>query len=118
MKSIEPNSRIIPVEDPVSGPEEVMIHPIPLPREEISIPVPPQRGRRGRHRAESRSWTGFADKVLQSWPATLRLAVLLMILLAGLAMIAAVIGIATPLLLVAGGYQMRQWLRRKPRANQ
>jgi hypothetical protein len=89
-----------------------MIHPIPLPREESAIPAAPQRGR---HR---NSWPGFADKVLQSWPATLRLAVLLAILLAGLAMIAAAIGIATPLLLVAGGYQMRQWLRRKPRANQ
>jgi hypothetical protein len=95
MKSIEPHSRINPAENPATDQEEVIIPVVPLSRGTL------------------------ADRVLQSWPITLRLAVLLAILLAGLAATAAV-GFATPLLLVAGGYQMRRWLRRNPgnKANQ
>jgi hypothetical protein len=106
MKIIEPHSRINPAEDPESGQEEGVIQPIPLPR----AVAPARRPRR--HRAEGRSWPATLERVLRTWPTTLRLALLLAILLAGLAAIAAAAGLASPLLLIAGGHQARKWVRR------
>jgi hypothetical protein len=104
MKIIEPHSRINPAEDPDRGQEDAVIQPIPLPRDGAA-----RRPRR--HRAEDRSWPATLERVLRSWPTTLRLALLLAILLGGLAAIVAAAGLASPLLLVAGGHQLRRWRR-------
>lgn len=114
MNIIEPHSRINPPEDPVPEPEGVIVRPIPLPRDG-ETDRRPVRAQRGRHRAESRSWPSLLNRVLRSWPATLRLALLLAILLVGLAVIVAAAGIATPFLVIAGGYQARRWFRRDDR---
>jgi hypothetical protein len=107
MKSIEPHSRINPAEDSGRGQEDAVIQPIPLPRTGASARRP------RRHRAEDRSWTATLERVLRSWPTTLRLALLLAILLTGLAAIVAAAGLVSPLLLlIAGGHQARKWVHR------
>ncbi len=108
MKIIGPQSRINPAEDPDRGQEDAVIQPIPLPRDGGATRRPRRR------RAEDRSWPAILERVLRSWPTTLRMALLLAILLGGLAAIVAAAGLASPLLLIAGGHQLRRW-RRDPR---
>lgn len=42
---------------------------------------------RGRHRRRSRSWLCLAERILADWPTTLRTSLLLLILIAGLAIV-------------------------------
>jgi hypothetical protein len=62
-------------------------------RPEVVKPVPLPRT--GRHRAEDTCWLGLAGRVLQSWPMTLRLAVLVMLVVA-MAVIAMALGFVHP----------------------
>jgi hypothetical protein len=107
MTIIEPHSPINPADDTNPDDSEVVIQPIPLPRDGAAARRP-----RGRHRVEDRSWPATIERILRSWPVTLRTALLLAVLLLGIAAIAAASGLAGPLLFVAGGYQARRWLRR------
>jgi hypothetical protein len=110
MAIIEPHSQINPADDANRGESEVVIQPIPLPRDGGSARRP-----RSRHRAEDRSWPATLERILRSWPTTLRTALLLAVVLLGIAAVAAASGLAGPLLFVAGGYQARRWLHRDGR---
>lgn len=71
------------------------------------------RARPGRHHATDGSWLGLAERVLRPWPVTLRLAVLLLVLATGTATVAAAIGVAGQLLLVAVGFGVHRRHRRR-----
>lgn len=70
------------------------------------------RSRGGRHRLDDTSWLGLLERVLCSWPITLRVALLLVILLTGTAAIATAVGIVGQLLLAALCYRARRFGRR------
>ncbi|MPZ84031.1 MAG: hypothetical protein GEV28_28005 [Actinophytocola sp.] len=67
----------------------------------------------GRHRAGADSWMDLAERSLQSWPITLRVALLLVVLFTGTAAVAAVLGVAGQLVLAALGLRAHQRHRRR-----
>ncbi|SFO06418.1 hypothetical protein [Amycolatopsis rubida] len=58
------------------------------------------KGRGGRHELADTTWLGRLERLLQSWPVTLRLALLIVVVLTGTAAIAATLGIGGQLALV------------------
>jgi hypothetical protein len=68
---------------------------------------------RGQHELESRTWLDLAERVLYSWPITLRVAALLAILLTGTAAVAAALGVGGQLLLAALALRTRLNSRRR-----
>ena len=57
----------------------------------------------GRHRRPTESWLDVLEGALNSWPVTLRLAVLIVVLATGAAAVAAAVGVVGQLLLTALG---------------
>jgi hypothetical protein len=75
------------------------------------VPSPRADGA-GRHQLVDHSWLGFAERVLQSWPITVRLAVLVLVLITGTAALAAAVGVVGQLALAGLGLRAH-WLRRQ-----
>jgi hypothetical protein len=72
--------------------------------------------RRGRHELHDRTWLDLLERVLCSWPITLRVVVLLVVLLTGTAAAAMTLGVGGQLLFAALGlYARRTSQRRRPR---
>jgi hypothetical protein len=119
--SIEPASKIIPAEGPAALPPStprtvIIIHAGPWSHgnRQASLPAKPRRQsprRGGKHRADDSSLLDLPERVLTSWPITLRLALLLLILLTGTAVIAAAAGLVNEFLLAALSYCIRHKLR-------
>ncbi|HEV7647308.1 MAG TPA: hypothetical protein VGP26_04025 [Actinophytocola sp.] len=72
----------------------------------------------GRHHVDESSWLDVAERVLHSWPITLRLAILMVVLATGTAVVAAVVGVACQLALAGLGIRARVRRRRRVRALQ
>lgn len=75
------------------------------------VRTPRRRRRRtksGRHQLEDRTWLGLLERVLQSWPITLRVVLLLAVLITGTVVIAAVLGVAGQLLLAVLGFRAQR----------
>lgn len=75
-----------------------------------------QPRRRGRHELADRPWFDLAERMLHSWPITLRVAVLMAVLLTGTAAVAAALGVGGQLLLAALGLRTRLNTRRRTTA--
>jgi hypothetical protein len=67
----------------------------------------------GRHHLDESSWLDLAERVLHSWPISLRLAILMVVLATGTAAVAAVVGVVCQLALA--GLGIRAWVRRRRR---
>ena len=57
---------------------------------------------------DDRSWLRLVERVLASWPATLRLALFLLILFTGIAVVATALGVAGQILLTVLGFRIRK----------
>jgi hypothetical protein len=122
--SIERTPRINPAESPEMSPQRVrrltvVIHdfgggrgvrvdppaPAHLDRQadRVTVRLDPERSSATRHHRRDASWLGLAERVLHSWPITLRLAVLVVVLATGTAAVAAVVGVAGQLFLAGLG---------------
>lgn len=131
--TIDGTSPTNPAEAPGASPQRVpritlVIHNLPdkpvHPTVPTVTPAPTNRGqagarpattwhRSGKHRLEEPPWLGLADRVLTSWPITLRLALLMGVLLTGTAALAAIVGVGGQLLLAALGLQARRERQRR-----
>ena len=71
---------------------------------ELAIPRPrkDEPGREPPPRADERSWPAVANRALRSWSVTARAAVLLVVLLTGLAGIACLLNVDAPVLFFSG----------------
>jgi len=78
---------------------------------EVSRRVHHQPG--GRHELIDSTWFGRLERLLQSWPITLRLALLVAVVLTGTAAVAATLGIGGQLALAALGLRARLSSRRR-----
>jgi hypothetical protein len=67
----------------------------------------------GRHRLDDSPWLDLLERVLTSWPITLRVTVLLVVLVTGTAAVAATLGIGGQLLLGTLGLHARRGRRRR-----
>src|SRR5262245_44024956 len=67
----------------------------------------------GRHRVNDSPWLGLVERVLTSWPITLRVVALLIVLLTGTAAVAATLGIGGQLLLATLGLRTRRARRHR-----
>lgn len=100
------------------------IRPAPGPRAATGTPMAHERSRRqrqadtGRHHLDESSWLDVAERVLHSWPITVRLAALMIVLATGTAAVAAVVGVACQLALAGLGIRARVRRRRRVRAFQ
>ncbi len=94
-------------------PAAVLVNPAAMTRQPST---PPRRSRGGRHQLDSSPWLDLAERILCSWPITLRVTVLLAVLLTGTAALAAALGIGGQLLLAALGLQARLNSRRRAAA--
>lgn len=113
MSSIERQPAINPPEDRDDGPARtvVVVHagrPEPEHAQEGA-----DRARAGRHRVGGGSWLDLVERSLQSWPITLRVALLLVVLFTGTAAVAAVLGVAGQLVLAGLGLRAHQRHRRR-----
>ena len=72
----------------------------------------------GRHHLDESSWLDVAERVLNSWPITVRLAALMIVLATGTAAVAAVVGVVCQLVLAGLGIRARVRRRRRVRAFQ
>lgn len=74
-----------------------------------------RRSGTGRHHLRDHSWLGLVERVLLSWPVTLRLALLIAVLVTGTAALAAVVGVVGQVLLALLGLRTQrlrqEWLR-------
>ncbi|MBB5851352.1 hypothetical protein ACFQ05_39315 [Amycolatopsis umgeniensis] len=80
----------------------------------MTLPEPEPKHRRdrsGRHELVDATWFGRLERLLQSWPPTLRLALLIAVVLTGTAAIAATLGIGGQLALIALSLVERRKLR-------
>lgn len=89
----------------------------PEPASPVLAPVPasaavvgplPRQPRGGRHEFVDPTWFGRLERLLQSWPITLRLALLVVIVLTGTAAVAAAIGIGGQLALAVLSLRARR----------
>jgi hypothetical protein len=83
----------------------------PAPTAEAGQLVRQQRG--GRHELVDSTWFGRLERLLHSWPITLRLALLVAVVLTGTAAVAATLGIGGQLLLAALSLRARGDHRRR-----
>jgi hypothetical protein len=77
----------------------------------VIVRLDPDRVGAARHHRKEASWLGLAERVLHSWPITLRLAVLVVVLATGTAAVAAAVGVAGQLFLA--GIGLRAHRRRR-----
>ena len=99
--SIEQESLINPLQPSGRTRITVVIHDYgncPLDEPPVAV-VLPARPAGGRHRAPEPSGWEVADRVLGSWPITLRLAFLFLVLITGTAVLAATVGVVGQLVL-------------------
>ena len=134
MSTIDGTSPTNPAEVPGGSPQRVpritlVIHGLPtgdssLPavrRHRASAPAPtPEAGqqlvsqrRDGRHGLVDSTWFGRLERLLQSWPITLRLVLLVAVVLTGTAAVAATLGIGGQLLLAALSVRAERERRRQ-----
>ena len=110
MSSIEPQPSINPPADGRVERTVLVVHlPTPAHTDDCA-----DRCRTGRHRAGAESWFDLLERALQSWPITLRMAVLVLVLVTGTAAVAAALGVAGQLLLIALGLRAHRRRRRPP----
>jgi hypothetical protein len=114
--SIEQGTSINPLDPPGTTPQcrwiTVVIHEFGEPG---VLAVPGTAGSRpagGRHRAPESPWD-VVDRVLGSWPLTLRLAFLFLVLITGTVVLAAAVGVVGQLVLA--GIAFRTQCRRRSR---
>lgn len=88
---------------------------VPTPAQLRKLSEPARHGR-GRHQLADRPWFDLAERVLYSWPITLRVVVLLVVLFTGTAALAAALGVGGQLLLAALGLRTRLHTRRRTTA--
>jgi hypothetical protein len=102
------------------------IRPAPDPEAMTDAPAarerwwPGQRrpGETGRHHLDESSWLDVAERVLHSWPITVPLAALMIVLATGTAAAAAAVGVACQLALAGLGIRARRRGRKRVRALQ
>lgn len=128
MSTIDGTSPTNPAEVPGGSPQRVpritlVIHGLPtgdsslaaVPHHSAPAPVPtPEAGqllrqrRSGRHELVDSTWFGRLERLLQSWPITLRLALLVAVVLTGTAAVAATLSIGGQLALAALSLRARR----------
>ena len=128
MSTIDGTSPTNPAEVPGTSPQRVpritlVIHNLPDKPAHPAVPtvtplpttltrvsgLPAATGHHGgKHRLEESTWLGLADRVLTSWPITLRLALLVAVVLTGTAAVAATLGIGGQLALAALNLRARR----------
>lgn len=118
MASIEPTSRIIPTEEstklaPAVQRTVIIIHGGVGLHGDRRACLPAQSRRQsprrsGKHRADHSSLLDLLERVLTSWPITLRLGLLLLILLTGTAAVAATAGLISQLMLAALNHYVKR----------
>jgi hypothetical protein len=79
----------------------------------VTVRLDPERMSATRHHRKDASWPALAERVLHSWPITLRLAVLVVVLATGTAAVAAVVGVAGQLFLAGLGLRAHRLRRRR-----
>lgn len=92
-----------------------LLKPVPAAQSQPTEESPAKRNA-GKHRMEEPTWLGLLERVLYSWPITLRVALLVVVVLTGTAAVAATIGIGGQLLLAALGLRARRNGRRQATA--
>ena|SRR5882757_5250529 len=115
--SIEQGTSINPLDPPGAPPRTritVVIHEFENrpPEEPAVVLAAAVRSAGGRHRAPESPWD-FVDRVLGSWPITLRLAFLFLVLITGTAVLAATVGVVGQVVLA--GLALRTQRRHKRR---
>lgn len=110
--SIGQESQINPLRTPERRTITVVVHECPLEEPTVILVVPASRVG-GRHRAPEPSVWHVADRVVGSWPITLRVAFLFLVLITGTAVLAAAVGVVGQLLLAGFALRARRRDRRR-----